>query len=508
MAGHDRLDLVRGRDVNLGRLMERLAGLYGDRVAVTEDGWPEGDGRRLTFRQAADLVARAAGAIRAEVGPGRRVLVTAPNGYDLFLLVHAAVRAGAVAVPVNPKARPDEISHMRADSGAELEVSSLDEVAARAPAGSGGIEAAPAAPDDVAVLFYTSGTTGRPKGAQLTHRALMAPASAAAMLPGVVPRPEVVSGLPVAHIAGFSMLVSTGAGGMPIHLLRRFRPDTALDAIESRRPFMFIGVPAMYRMMWEAGASERDLRSVRVWASGADAMPFELAQAFQQLGSLLRLPGGRHLGRAAFLDGYGMVEVGGGVALKLLPPGPPLPVKGLLGAPMPRYSLKVVDDDGRPVRRGQVGELMVKGPGVMRGYHGQAAATDETVTPDGWVRTGDLARSHRLGLIEFAGRKKDVVKHGGYSVFPPEVEAVIEQHPGVSECAVVGLTDERKGQVPAAVVVRRSDSDVTPSEDEVIAWARERLADYKVPTRVVFVPELPRTGTEKVQKRELPELFA
>jgi long-chain acyl-CoA synthetase len=485
--------------------MEQLADLYGDRVAATEDGWPDGDGRRFTFRQAADLVARAAGAIHARVGPGQRVLVTAPNSYELFLLVHAAVRAGNVAVPVNPKARPDEIDHMRSDSGAELEVSALDELTAAAPAARA--DAAPAAPDDVAVLFYTSGTTGRPKGAQLTHRALTAPASAAALVPGIVPRGEVVSGLPVAHIAGFSMLVSTGGGGLPIYLLRRFRPDDALDAIESRRPFMFIGVPAMYRMMWEAGAPERDLGSVRVWASGADAMPFELARSFQKLGSLVRLPGGRRLGRAAFLDGYGMVEVGGGVAVKLLPPGPSLPVKGLLGAPMPRYSLKVVDDGGQPVRRGEVGELMVKGPGVMRGYHGQAAATDETVTPDGWVRTGDLARSHRLGLIEFAGRKKDVVKHGGYSVFPPEVEAVIEQHPGVSECAVVGLTDERKGQVPAAVVVRREGGGARASEDEIIAWARERLADYKVPNRVVFVPELPRTGTEKVQKQALPELF-
>ena len=508
MAGHDRLDLVRGRRPHLGRLMERLAAVYGDRVAVTEDGWPEGDARRLTFRQAADLVSRGAGAIRNRVGPGQRVLVTAPNGYELFLLVHAAVRAGCVAVPVNPKARPDEIDHMRADSGAELEVSSVDQLVAGAPEDSASSPASPATADDVAVLFYTSGTTGRPKGAQLTHRALMAPASAAALVPGVVPRPEVVSGLPVAHIAGFSMLVSIGAAGLPIYLLRRFRPDSALDAIESRRPFMFIGVPAMYRMMWEAGASERDLRSVRVWASGADAMPFELAQSFQKLGSLVRLPGGRRLGRAAFLDGYGMVEVGGGVALKLLPPGPALPVKGLLGAPMPRYSLKVVDDAGEPVRRGQVGELMVKGPGVMRGYHGQAAATDETVTPDGWVRTGDLARAHRLGLIEFAGRKKDVVKHGGYSVFPPEVEGVIEQHPAVTECAVVGLTDERKGQVPAAVVVLRSDAGSEPSEADIIEWARERLADYKVPTRVVFAPELPRTGTDKVQKADLPQLFA
>ena len=506
--GHDRLDLLRGRDPHLGRLMERLGRIHGDRVAVTEDGWAEdasnvGAGRRLTFRQAADLVSRAAGTVRARVEPGQRVLVTAPNGYDLFLLVQAVARAGAVAVPVNPKARPDEIAHMRADSGAALDVASLDELVGGPPAG-----AAPAGADDVAVLFYTSGTTGRPKGAQLSHRALLAPAAGGVLLPALAPHPEVVSGLPVAHIAGFSMLVSVGATGLPMYLLRHFRPDTALDAIEGRRPFMFIGVPAMYRMMWEAGAPQRDLRSVRVWASGADAMPFELARDFQRLGSVVRLPGGRRLGRAAFLDGYGMVELGGGVALKLLPPGPPLPVKGLLGARMPRYKLRVVDDEGQTVRRGEVGELMVSGPGVMRGYHGQAAATDDTVTPDGWVRTGDLARGHRLGLIEFAGRKKDVIKHGGYSVFAAEVEAVIEQHPDVAECAVVGLDDARKGQVPAAVVVPRAEASSPPSEEAIVAWARDRLADYKVPTRVVFVPDLPRTGTEKVQKAALPELFA
>ena len=483
--------------------MERLAALHGHNLAVIEEASQDRTERRLTFHQAADLVARAAGSIRARIEPGDRVLITTPNGYDLFLAVLAAARAGGVAVPVNPKARPEEIEHMRSDSDAHLEVSSFEELT-DGPA----VDAPDCAPNDVAALFYTSGTTGRPKGAQLSHRALTAASSNGGLMPAFVRRREIVTGMPVAHIAGFTMLVSAGSLGFPVYLLLRFRPDTALDAIEARRPVMFVGVPAMYRMMLDAGAETRDLRSVRVWASGADAMPFELAVKFQGLGAAWRLPSGRTVGRAAFLDGYGMVELGGGAAIKVLPPGPPLPVVGLLGVPMPRYRLRVVDNAGREVTRGEVGELMVSGPGVMRGYHGRAEATDEAVTPDGWVRTGDLARRHRFRLIEFAGRQKDVIKHGGYSVFAAEVEAVLNDHPQVAESAVVGLDDERKGQVPAAVVRLHEDAPSAPSEAEIMAWARERLTEYKVPVRVVFVTELPRTGTEKVQKGELGVLFA
>jgi acyl-CoA synthetase (AMP-forming)/AMP-acid ligase II len=291
-----------------------------------------------------------------------------------------------------------------------------------------------------------------------------------------------------------------------VYLLRAFRPDTALDAIERRHATIFVGVPAMYRMMEEAGADERDLSSVRLWASGADVMPFALARRFQRRGATARLPVvGRDVGEAAFVDGYGMVELAGGAAMKLLPPGLPLPVKGLLGVPMPGYRLKVVDDEGNEVERGEIGELAVRGPGVMRGYHGQEDATREVLTPDGWVRTGDLVRRGRLGLLEFAGRKKDVIKHGGYSVFAAEVEAALEEHPDVVEAAVVGLPDERKGEVPVAAVRCRDGAGVTA--DELCGWAAERLADYKTPQRILVVGELPRTGTDKVRKADVRGLF-
>jgi acyl-CoA synthetase (AMP-forming)/AMP-acid ligase II len=316
---------------------------------------------------------------------------------------------------------------------------------------------------------------------------------------------ECVTGLPVAHVAGFSLLLQMMSLGIPVYLLTRFRPDDALDAIESRRAAMFVGVPAMFRMMLDAGAEERDLTSVRVWTSGADAMPPDLARRFQRMGAAVTLPAlARPLGLAAFVDGYGMVELGGGVWIRVFLPGVPLPGDGLVRT-LRGHRLKVVDTGGVEVPRGEIGELVVKGPGVMHRYHGDDEATSEAVTPDGWFRTGDLARTRRFGPIELAGRKKDVIKHGGYSVFAGEVEAALREHPAVADAAVIGLDDERKGQLPVAVVAPAADASLAP--DDVVAWARDRLSDYKVPRRVVVVDALPLTATDKVRKGELRRLF-
>ena len=495
----ERIGFVRSRDVTTGEFLERLVPVHGaDAPLVEEDG---DDGLRLTYGEAADAVARWAGALRSRIAPGESVIVAVPNGYAIFLLCLAAARAGGVAVPINPKMRAEEIDHVVRDAGANVVVHDPAELD-----GAASVAAAPADPSDVAALFYTSGTTGKPKGAELTHRALVGRGAAAALFPSSLRRDEAVSGMPVAHIAGFSMLVQFATLGVPVYLLRKFRPDAALDAVESRRATMFVGVPAMYKMMLEAGAEQRDLSSVRLFASGADAMPFELARRFQKLGATATLPiVERTVGEAAFVDGYGMVELGGGVAVKLLPPGFRLPVRGLVGVPLPGYRMKIVDDRGEPVARGDVGELAVKGPGVMRGYHGQEAATADALTADGWLRTGDLARRGRLGFVEFAGRKKDVIKHGGYSVFAAEVEDALEEHPEVVEAAVVGLPDERKGEVPAAAVRRAPGGSV--SEDDLVSWAGQRLSDYKVPRQVRFVDDLPRTGTDKVRKQDVKALF-
>jgi acyl-CoA synthetase (AMP-forming)/AMP-acid ligase II len=204
-----------------------------------------------------------------------------------------------------------------------------------------------------------------------------------------------------------------------------------------------------------------------------------------------------------------MVEVGGGVAAKLSPPflgASSGPLGEALGFALPGYELRVVDDEGAELPSGQVGELQVKGPGVLAAYWGDEEATAAVLTEDGWLRTGDLARKGPLGLLVFEGRSKHVIKHGGYSVYALEVEQALEQHDAVLEAAVIGLPDDRLGEVPAAVV-RLADGATLEAAD-LEAWAKGRLSDYKIPKRYIAVDELPRTGTNKVQKAALVELFA
>jgi long-chain acyl-CoA synthetase len=496
----DRATLLLRRDHTLGTLMDRLERAHGDRQLVTESG----DGLSLTYAQAAKRVRRWAGGIAKQTSPGDVVVIATPNGYEQLLLCFAAARAGAIPAPVNDQMRREEIDHIVKDSGATLVLRS----AASVDGGTPMAEPHPADPGDVGALFYTSGTTGSPKGAALTHRSLVGQAASAALWPTRLHRDEAVIALPVAHIMGFAVLIGLAFAGIPTYLLAKFNPVQVLDAIEQRRATMFVGVPAMYRMLDEAGADARDLTSVRVWASGADAMPPELAERFKKMGATLTVPLLGALGQASFAEGYGMVEVGGGVAAKFSPPylgATSGPLGEALGFALPGYELRVVDDDGAEVPSGQVGELQVKGPGVLSAYWGDEAATAAVLTADGWLRTGDLARKGPLGLLVFEGRSKHVIKHGGYSVYALEVEQALEQHESVLEAAVIGLADERLGEVPAAVV--RLAPGATLESLGLETWATERLASYKVPKRFVAVDDLPRTGTNKVQKAELSALF-
>lgn len=495
----ERAALLLRRDHTLGTLMDRLAKAHGNRQLVTEAD----DGLSLTYVQAAKRVRRWAGGIAERTTPGDVVVIATANGYEQLLLCFAAARAGAIPAPVNHEMRRDEIDHVVRDSGATLVLRSAVEVDRGTPL----LDAHPAEVGDVAALFYTSGTTGSPKGAALTHRALVGQVAAAAMWPTRLHRDEAVIALPVAHIMGFAVLIGLAFAGIPAYLLPRFNPVRVLDAIEQRRATIFIGVPAMYRMLDEAHAAERDLTSVRVWGSGADAMPPELAERFKRMGATITVPLLGALGQATFAEGYGMVEVGGGVAAKVSPPflhAGSGPLGEALGFALPGYEMRIVDERGEETRSG-VGELQVKGPGVLTAYWGDDAATAAVLTEDGWLRTGDLARKGPLGLLVFEGRSKHVIKHGGYSVYALEVEHALEQHPDVLEAVVVGQADERLGEVPVAAVRLRPG--VTLAEADLRGWAAERLSEYKVPLRFVAVDALPRTGTQKVQKDSVLDLF-
>ena len=382
-----RAALALGRDLTLGTLLDRLALVHGDRVLVDEAG-----GATRTYDVAAELVARWAG--RVGVAPGARVVVALPNGFDQLLACLAVARAGAVPVPLNDQMRPDEVEHVVADSGAARILRSIDDL--------DGGEPVPSVlpPTDVAAIFYTSGTTGRPKGACLTDRAILGSLGPGVLWPAALRRDEAVIGLPVAHIMGFVVLVGLAVAGVPVHMQRRFDAAATLDAIETRRSTLFVGVPAMYRMLFEAGAADRDLRSIRVWGSGADAMPPELARTFQRMGATATLPlVGRSVGEALFVEGWGMVETGGAAIGRFA-----LPYLASPARPLPGYRVRVDEPDETGA-----GELLVKGPGVLSGYHGDPDATAAALD-DGWLRTGDLVRRGRCGALTFAGRTKDVVK--------------------------------------------------------------------------------------------------
>jgi len=500
-----RASLLLDRSLTLGDVLPRFAELYGSRPLVEEPR-----SLRLTHHQAAERIGQMAAGIAAQVDPGERVVVAMPNGYGQLLVSLAVCRAGAVAVPVNPQMRPEEVDHVVADSGATLVVHAAEEVLAPFPLSDDDAAARRARPGDVAAIFYTSGTTGQPKGAELTHRALVGQLHTLAAVPTGWHRDELVAALPVAHIMGFVVLLTAAAGGVPVYSLPRFKAEQVLDAIERRRSTVFVGVPAMYRMLLEAGAERRDLSSIRVWGSGADVMPVELARRFQRLGAACTLPGvGWSIGDAAFVEGYGMVETGGAVAAKLSPPGLALnlPFVGdILGVPIPGYRLKVVGPDGEEVRVGQVGELVVRGPGVLAGYHGDPAATARVLSAEGWLHTGDLARRGPFGSVRFAGRAKDVIKSGGYSVYAVEVERAMEEHPDVLEAAAIGVPDDRLGEQTAVAVRVVDGSSLT--ESDLLAWAGQRLAAYKRPRVVRIVEQLPRTGTHKVAKQRLRDVFA
>ena len=454
----ERAALLLRRDHTLGTLMDRLERVHGDRQLVTEAD----DGLTLTYRQAAKRVRRWAGGIAARTEPGDVVVVATPNGYEQLLLCLAAARAGTIPAPVNDQMRREEVDHVVADSGAKLVLRSATEVDAGQPMST----AHAVDPGDVAALFYTSGTTGSPKGAALTHRALVGQASSAAAWPTRLHRDEAVIALPVAHIMGFAVLIGLAYAGIPTFLLARFHPVRVLDAIEERRATMFVGVPAMYRMLEEAHAAERDLTSIRVWASGADAMPPELADRFKRMGATVTVPLVGALGQAIFAEGYGMVEVGGGVAAKVSPPflgSGAGPFGNALGFALPGYDMRVVDEDGEVLGGGQVGELQVRGPGVLKAYWGDDAATAAVLTDDGWLRTGDIAEIDEDGFIKITDRKKDIiVTAGGKNVAPQNLENDLKSSKYISQAMVVG---DRQPYIAALL---------TLDPEAVPAWAEER----------------------------------
>jgi long-chain acyl-CoA synthetase len=504
-------------------------------------------GAVTTYAQLGDQVARAAEALRGiGVRPGDRVALILPNCPQHVVAFYAVLRLGAVVVEHNPLYTADELAHQLADHGATVAIC-WDKVAAtvasvaavtivgvdltaalplvkrlalRLPltrarktraemrgslpagalrwealvAGASPIDDAVPGPgvDDTALLQYTGGTSGTPKGAILTHRNLAANAEQSRVwVPGLREGGETFYAvLPLFHAYGLTLCLTTAVQiAATIVLLPRFDVALVLDAVKRRPPTFFPGVPPMYDRL-AAAARERgtDLSSVRYSISGAMPLPPKTAEAWEALtGGLL-------------IEGYGMTET------SPITVGNPMSERrraGSIGVPYPSTRVRLADRDdlARDVPAGEPGELLVQGPQVFSGYWNLPAETEAVLLPGGWMRTGDIAVMSDEGFLSIVDRVKELIITGGFNVYPSEVEEMLRKHPDVAEAAVVGLPSERTGEEVVAVVVP-ADGVVLDAE-ALLRWARERLSGYKAPRRIEITDELPRSQIGKVLRRQV-----
>jgi long-chain acyl-CoA synthetase len=342
---------------------------------------------------------------------------------------------------------------------------------------------------DTAVVLYTSGTTGTPKGAELTHGGLRRNAAAAAEMMRLGDDGEVIfGGLPLFHSFGqTSCMNASVTGGACLTLLQRFDAGTALTILERDRVTVFEGVPTMYSaLLHHPSRASFDLSALRVCTSGGAALPVEVLRQFEAVFG------------CAVLEGYGLTETSPVASFNQLD----RPRKaGSIGTPIAGVEMKVVDDRGSELPRGEVGEIVIRGYNVMKGYWKRPDATAEAIDADGWFKTGDLARIDEDGYFFIVDRKKDMLIRGGYNVYPREVEDVIYEHPAIREAAVIGVPHEELGEEVAAVVSLKPGAAITP--EEVRDYVKERVAAYKYPRHVWLVDDLPKGPTGKILKREI-----
>ena len=413
------------------------------------------------------------------VRPGDRVGLYAANSAAWILAYLGTLRAGAVLVPFNPAYREAEVEHILIDSDPVLVIADRERLAAVAGRPAIPLEELPQdepppppplEPDSPALIIYTSGTTGRPKGALLDHGNLLAQARGVIEAWRWTDADRLLHALPLFHVHGLAIgLNGSLLAGADLTLIA-FEPERVVAEL-SAGATMFFGVPAMYQRLCEhLEQHPAELSPVRLFVSGSAPLPPELFRRCERL-----------LGQPP-LERYGITE--GGIVVSNPYDGPRRP--GRVGHPLP----------GVEVRLGAGDEIQLKGGQVFGGYWRNPTATEEAFV-DGWFRTGDVGELAEDGSLAIRGRTKELIISGGFNVYPREVEMVLESHPGVSEVAVVGLPSERWGEEVIAFVVAAQDP---PRAGELIAYAQERLAKFKCPREVRFVPDLPRNAMGKVQR--------
>jgi long-chain acyl-CoA synthetase len=526
MITHDAMSL------SLANILEHYASLQPDRLAVVC-----GD-TRLTYGQlnaAANQLAH--GLTSLGIGPGDHVALSCPNLPYFPLAYFGILKVGAVVVPFNVLLKPREIAYHLRDSDAkvllvfegtpELPMAQMaraacDEVPECAhlivmtanPAGPSPVERArtlgqlmqgqppiftrhAAKPDDTAVMLYTSGTTGQPKGAELTHlnMVLNAIISRDLMMPVYDNRTDAnrvtLITLPLFHSTGQTTQMNAGLyHGFTLVLHPRFDPAAVMETMKRERVTYWVGVPTMYwALLQYVAANKMDVSSIRehlrLCASGGAPMPVEVLRQFEATFGV------------RVLEGYGLSETSPVVCFnQLQKPSKP----GTVGQPLYATEIQCVDDEDRPVPIGQHGEVVVRGHCVMKGYYKRPEATADALR-NGWFHTGDIGVFDEDGYLAIVDRKKDMILRGGLNVYPRELEEVLMTHPAVSLVAVVGVPDDRLGEEVKAFIVRKPGSQAT--EAEIIAWCKEQFAAYKYPRHVEFRESLPVSPTGKLLKREL-----
>ncbi|MET8020801.1 class I adenylate-forming enzyme family protein [Streptomyces decoyicus] len=439
-------------------------------------------------------VRRAAAALRARgVGRGDVVALLLPNTADFVVALFAAWRLGAAVTPVNPALTEDEVRHQLGDAGATVVVTA--EPSPRAGwitvAELGAAHEDTAAPETdaeaLALLIYTSGSTGRPKGVMLDHANLAAMAGMMIETARLSEADHSLLILPLFHVNGIVVgVLSPLLAGGRVTVAGRFRAETFFDLVAAVRPTCFSAVPAIYSMLAELPDRLRpDTSSVRFAACGAAPMPPTLIERFERRYGI------------PILEGYGLSE---GTCASTTNPldGPRKP--GTVGRPLPGQHVAVMGPQGRILPAGATGEVVVRGPNVMRGYLGRPEETARTLV-DGWLHTGDVGRFDEDGYLVLVDRIKDMIIRGGENIYPKEVENVLGDHPDVLEAAVVGAADPRLGEVPVAFVALRPGA--ATGAGELLDHCRARLARFKVPTGITFVDRLPRNPVGKTDKPAL-----
>ena len=489
---------------NLAEILATTVGEHGDRIAI------ELDDIKLNYAIVDQAAARAAGLLRdAGVNPGDRVGIMLPNVPYFPFVFFGAMRLGAVVVPMNPLLKEREVAFHLGNSGASTIVAwhQFEEAATTGASDAGArtiivepgkfeerlgaVEPVPEivdrADDDTAVILYTSGTTGTPKGAELTHGNLTAAAEIAVGLVDKGAGDVTLGALPLFHVFGLtSGLESSVSVGACLTLLPRFDAGKALEIVQRDGVTTFLGVPTMYAaILHHEGGETFDTSSLDLCVSGGAAMPVEILRAFEEKFG------------CTILEGYGLSETCGIASFNR----PDRERKaGSIGIPVPGVDMKVVDDDGNEVAQGEVGEILIRGPVVMKGYWNRPDATADTLV-DGWMRTGDMARVDEDGYFFVVDRKKEMIIRGGFNVYPRELEEVLYEHPAVREAAVVGLPHDSLGEEVGAAVALKPGEQVEP--DEIRAYMKERVAAYKYPRVVWIVDDLPKGPTGKILKREV-----